>query len=67
MARTSEAQSIYTPRLDVTPEAELNALAAVYKFVLDSNAKKQDRPAKSGPENAKVGSTDDPPATAKYT
>jgi hypothetical protein len=30
---------IYSPRLDATPEAELNALAAVYRFVLfDSQA-----------------------------
>jgi hypothetical protein len=26
----------YTPRPDATPEGELNALANIYKFVLDS-------------------------------
>ena len=26
---------IYTPRPDATPESELSALAAVYKFLLD--------------------------------
>ena len=31
----------YTPRPDTTPEAELNALAAVYRFILDCHAKKK--------------------------
>ncbi len=30
----------YVPRPDVTPEAEISALASVYKFVLDCHAKK---------------------------
>jgi hypothetical protein len=30
----------YVPRPDATQEAELNALASVYRFVLDSSAKK---------------------------
>jgi hypothetical protein len=30
----------YTSRPDATPEAELSALAAVYRFILDSHAKK---------------------------
>jgi hypothetical protein len=30
----------YVPRPDATPEAELNALASVYSFILDSRAKK---------------------------
>ena len=29
----------YAPRPDVTPEAELSALAAVYKFVLSQTSK----------------------------
>jgi hypothetical protein len=37
----SSPRVTYTPRPDVTPEAELSALAAVYKFVLfDSQASK---------------------------
>jgi hypothetical protein len=30
----------YVPRPDATQEAELNALASVYRFILDSSAKK---------------------------
>jgi hypothetical protein len=30
----------YTPRPDATPEAELNVLANVYRFILDCHAKK---------------------------
>lgn len=30
----------YTARPDATPEAELSALAAVYRFILDCHAKK---------------------------
>ena len=30
----------YTPRPDATPEGELNALASVYRFILDCHAKK---------------------------
>jgi hypothetical protein len=32
--------TFYTPRPDTTPEAEVNALANVYRFILDSRAKK---------------------------
>jgi hypothetical protein len=43
MARTNEAQIIYTPRPDATPQAELSALVAVYRYVLfNSQAKKGD-------------------------
>ena len=31
---------IYTQRADTTAETELNALAAVYRFILDCHAKK---------------------------
>jgi hypothetical protein len=31
---------IYTSRPDATPEAELNVLANVYRFILDCHAKK---------------------------
>ena len=36
----------YTPRPDVTPEAELNVLAGVYKFVLEASRKKKGSPRK---------------------
>ena len=44
MLRTSEVQISYTPRPDATQEAELNALASVYKFVLDRRAMKEAAP-----------------------
>jgi hypothetical protein len=31
---------VYRSRADVTPEAELDALAAVYKFLIDSQARR---------------------------
>ena len=42
----------YTPRPDTTPEAELTALAAVCKFVLDCRAKKEAAP-ESRPDDAR--------------
>jgi hypothetical protein len=39
--KSSVTQIAYTPHAGTTPEAELNALAAVYKFILsDSQASK---------------------------
>ncbi len=38
----------YEPRADTTPEAEIAALAAVYKLVLDS---KKAAPRQSGPDD----------------
>ena len=44
------ARIVYTPR-DTTPEGELNALAAAYRFILDCHAKKKaTRP--GGPDDA---------------
>lgn len=40
MLRTSEVQISYTPRPDATQEAELNALACVYRLILDCRAMK---------------------------
>jgi hypothetical protein len=40
----------YTQRPDATPEAELGALASVYRFVLDCHAKKEAAP-ESRPED----------------
>jgi hypothetical protein len=40
----NSSRIIYRSRADATPEAELDALAAVYKFVLfDSQARKGDQ------------------------
>lgn len=50
----AEVHTSYIPRPDATPEAELSALAAVYKFCLESHTNKRDRlPDKSGPDDAK--------------
>ncbi len=37
----AERRIVYRPREDVTPEAEADALATVYQFVLDCKAKKE--------------------------
>jgi hypothetical protein len=42
----------YEPRRDTTPEAELNVLAVIYRFVLDCHAKKEAAP-ESRPDDAK--------------
>jgi len=42
----------YAPRPDATPEAEIATLAAVYRFVLDSRAKKEAAP-ESRPDDAR--------------
>ena len=47
-----ETKIAYSPRLDPTPESELNALASIYKFILDCHAKKEGRPTTSGPDDA---------------
>jgi hypothetical protein len=36
----NSSRIIYRSRPDATPEAELNALATVYRFILDCHAKK---------------------------
>ena len=43
----------YPPRPDTTQEAELNALATVYKFVLDCHAREEAAPRQSRPNDAK--------------
>jgi hypothetical protein len=37
----SETRVVYKSRPDATPESEAQALAAVYRFVLDCHAKKK--------------------------
>jgi hypothetical protein len=46
-----ESRVVYTPHADATPEAELDALAAVYRFILD-RADTRDRTPNSGPVDA---------------
>ena len=53
----SESRITYTPHPDATPETEAVALAAVYRFLLDCNAKKKAaRP--GGPDDAEVSNND---------
>ena len=49
----SSPRMTYTRRPDATPEGELDALAVVYRFILDCRAKKVGRPTTSGPDDAK--------------
>lgn len=51
---------VYTPR-DATPEAELSALASVYRFILDCHAKKE--AARPGDPNDAERRSDDIGAT----
>jgi hypothetical protein len=48
----------YAPRPDATPEAEISALAAVYRIVL-SRKKEAVSPDKSGPDDEKERSSND--------
>jgi hypothetical protein len=49
----------YAPRPDATPAGEVAALTSVYAFLLDSAKKRGCIPNKSGPDDAKVRSSDD--------
>jgi hypothetical protein len=57
-AQSSEVEITYTPRPDVTSEGELNALAAVYRFILDCRTEKK-ATCPGGPNRAKGGSEND--------
>ena len=48
----------YTPRPDATPEAEVNVLANVYRFILDCHAKKIAAEPDSCNDAAKVRNTE---------
>ena len=62
----SSPRIAYTPRRDATPEAELSALAAVYRIVL--SAKKRGRiPDESGPDDEKERSSNDSLASKHST
>ena len=59
--RAPEPRIVYRSRPDATPEAELEALAQVYRFVLDRQAKGEAAEAESEPDGrddaAKASST----------
>ena len=58
----------YAPRPDATQEAELKVLASVYRFILDSRAKKNAAGVTStNGDDAKGRSKDDSSATRNYT
>jgi hypothetical protein len=56
----------YAQRHDATPEAEISALAAIYRLCLESHTQKRGRlPDKSGPDDAKERSKDDSSAKTR--
>ena len=58
----------YAPRTDATQEAELNVLASVYRFILDSRAKKNAAGVTStNGDDAEERSRNANSATQKYT
>jgi hypothetical protein len=61
----SSTRTSYVPRPDATPEAELDTLAACYRFILDSAKKRGRFPDKSGPDGQKGPKHD--PATHQHT
>ena len=56
----SSARITYTPRPDATPESELDALAAIYKFVLECHASKKAADPTGDPNEAKEDKDLDP-------
>ena len=58
MARTNEAQIVYTPRPDATLEAELKALSAVYALALQKSRKSKEAAQPTAPKDAKVRSNE---------
>ena len=56
-ARDISAQPLpgiaYAARPDAIPQAEISALANIYKFVLDCRAKKEAAPRQSRPDDAR--------------
>ncbi len=62
----AETTISYAPRSDATSDTELSALASIYRFVLDSRAKKEAAP-ESRPEDEKERSVHDSLASTNYT
>jgi hypothetical protein len=63
----SSPQITYTPRSDTTPEAEVSALAAVYRLVIDRAMQNAAGVSSTNGDDAKKRSKDDSSATQKYT
>jgi hypothetical protein len=63
----SSPQITYTPRSDTTPEAEVSALAAVYRLVIDRAMQNAAGVSSTNGDDAKERSKDDSSATQKYT
>ena len=63
----SSPQITYTPRSDTTPEAEVSALAAVYRLVIDRAMQNAASVSSTNGDDAKERSKDDSSATQKYT
>ncbi len=60
--QVAEPKIIYRPRRDATAEAEHGALAAVYRFILDCQAKNKGGPP-TAPDDGKKVSTHGPAET----
>jgi len=56
----SSARITYTPRPDATPESELDALAAIYKFILECHASKKAADPTGDPNEVKEVEAVDP-------
>ena len=50
---TQTPRIVYRTRDDATPEAEVAAVAAVYRFIIEGARKRGRLPDKSGPDDAK--------------
>jgi hypothetical protein len=58
---TEASRITYSPRPDATPEGELSALKAAYRFILDCHAKKEGGPYTA--PNDRKGLENDPART----
>lgn len=56
---------VYSPRPDAAPESEANALASVYRYILDCHAKK--KAARPGSPDDGEESKNDPTAKPEYS
>ncbi len=59
---SNELRIVYVPLPGTTPETELDALAVVYKFILDHQAKKGAARISDGEEDAKHAKNEGRPA-----
>jgi hypothetical protein len=56
----------YVPRPDANPQAELDALRNIYRFILDCKAKKEGGPT-TAPNDTRGGSRNGSRANKNYT